>query len=80
MGDKLANYFKDPAIEIPKCLIKGNSVKESFDKAINKYRNTLESFSTSEAPLEAESIRFALFSNMFSLTMHTLEDKDYSIS
>lgn len=69
--DRLANYFREPAIEAPKRLIKGDSVKEAFDKAKNKYQIALEKVSISSAPLEAEQIRFALFSNWFSLTIHT---------
>lgn len=76
--DKLAEIFKCPAIEAQKNLIKSKPVGEAYKKAKEKYKQTILSFSTSDSPKEAEAIRFALFMNMESLTLHTFNG-DFAI-
>jgi len=62
--DRLAELFKEPALEAPKNLVKGRTVGEAYAKAKKRYKEAILSFSLSNSPLEAEYIRFALFSNM----------------
>ncbi len=62
--DRLANLFKEPALEAPKNLLKGKTVTEAYDKAKKRYKDAILSYSLSDSPLEAEYIRFALFSNL----------------
>ncbi|MBT5022848.1 hypothetical protein HOK51_03970 [Candidatus Woesearchaeota archaeon] len=69
--DKFANIFKEPALEAPKFLIKGKAGAEAVLKAKEKYREAILNLSDSNNPEEAESIRFALFSNMISLECHS---------
>jgi hypothetical protein len=68
-SDMTAMIFKEPALEVQKNLIKGKSVFDSVAKAKEKYKKAIFEYSASDVdPREAEQIRFALFSNMFSLT------------
>ena len=67
--DPLANVFKKPAIEAPRGLILGKTIGDAYRKAKDMYKETILSYSTSDSPLEAESVRFALFSNMVSLDL-----------
>jgi len=67
--DKFANIFKEPAIEVPKCLLNGKSLRESYEKGIETYKQALLLKSISLTDKESEQVRFALFLNMKGLTL-----------
>jgi len=62
--DELALPFKEASNEVPHALIKGNAAKVAYDKSQNKCKELIKKYSSSDAALEAASIRFWLFWNM----------------
>ena len=62
--DELAKWFKEASNEVPHALIKGNSTQIAYDKSQRKYKELISKFSSSNAILEAASIRFWMFWNM----------------
>ena len=69
LHDKFARIFKDPALEVPKCLINGKTIRESYEKGIEKYKKALMLKSISLTEEESKSVRFALFWDMKGLTL-----------
>jgi hypothetical protein len=68
--DKFANLFKNPALEVPKCLISGKEIRESYEKGIEKYKQALMLKSISLTEEESKSVRFALFWDMKGLSLN----------
>lgn len=69
-NDNIAKAFKKPAINAPINLIKGTKPKQAYDKAIHAYKQEITEHTSSEETPLAKDIRFWLFWNMSSLTIH----------
>jgi len=72
--DKLAQWFKEPAVQVSETILRGKSTQVAYEKSQNKYKELIRKLSSSDAFLEAKEVRFWLFWNMTSQRL--LGDRD----
>ena len=62
--DELANVFKEASNQVSLALLRGKSPQEAYDLSQMKFKELMQKFSASNAPPDAEEIRFWLFWDM----------------
>mgnify|MGYP001557806115 FL=1 len=67
--DELANSFKEASNQVGLALLNGKTPAEAYARSQLKFKELMQKFSASNAPPEAEEIRFWLFWNMQAQTV-----------
>ncbi|MBI4146795.1 hypothetical protein HY489_05660 [Candidatus Woesearchaeota archaeon] len=62
--DELANVFKEASNQVALALLNGKTAEDAYNVSQLKFKELMQKFSASNAPLEAEEIRFWLFWDM----------------